>query len=521
MTTLRALVYADTRSTINQLLAIRTSPGRAIMWILFALLIGLGIVVRILRAAERSRAPIEALSPQTSTDAIACFIIAGLGVTLVFGSAFAGLFAHPAEARFIIGSPATPFVATLYVQARDIVVNGARRGIALLYGALISLPDGLSAATFVRDLALILAALATIAALPLARQLLAPRYVPFAVIAGWACIAAGAIAGVRALADAFPAAPQFGTMMLALPDRHPGALLLGGARAQVEALAAVLASAAIVLVFIGRRARDAYPELYELSMKRLHRTERLRARNFGTQRIRPGIATHSASLGAAAPSGVAVFVWRAWTEYRRANATRSSALESSLLLVAGYGIARFAGTQFERLLPIAATLATGLFVVALARAAVLANELRRPLFWLSRATPFERLCALAAAHSWRMCAWFVLFAAGLAAGHAPLVVVSAALFGGPAGVLLAVAVGYSSYGLVPHEVDQRGPMLFVRVLLGYVLALPVLAGGLGAAMVTNSSLAGLAAGVATAGSEVALLIAFTAWRLDRISIPLG
>jgi hypothetical protein len=520
MTTLHALLYADARSTINQLKAIRKSPGRAIMWTMFALLIAAGIVIRILRAAQHKRLPIDSFSPQTSTDAIACFIIAGFGVTLAFGSKFAGLFAHPAEARFIIGSPATPFIATLYVQTRDIIVNSARRGIALLYGALIYLPDGLSAAAFARDLAIVVAAFTTIAAVPLARQLLAKRYVGLAVAAGLLCIAAGVIAGLRDLAQALQPAPPLGPLLLAIPPWHPGALLLGGTAAQIAALGAIIVFVAVVFVFVARRARDAYPELYELSMNRLQRTERLRARSFGAQKIRANMATRAASMGGSAPAGVAIFVWRAWTEYRRSNDTRATALETAALLVAGYVTARVTGTHLMRLLPIATTLGSGLFIVALARAAALANELRRPLFWLSPATLFERLCALAAAHSWRMCSWFVLLAVGLAAGHAPLVVIGAALVGGPAAVLLAIAIGYASYGLVPHEVDQRGPMLFVRIILGYIFAMPVLAAGLGAGMFAHSVISGFGTGALTAVIESAFLIGFAAWRLDRMSIPL-
>jgi hypothetical protein len=275
-----------------------------------------------------------------------------------------------------------------------------------------------------------------------------------------------------------------------------------------------------VFVFVARRARDAYPELYELSMNRLQRTERLRARSFGAQKIRGKMATRAASMGGSAPAGVAIFVWRAWTEYRRSNDTRAIALETAALLVAGYVTARLTGTHLMRLLPIATTLGSGLFIVALARAAALANELRRPLFWLSPATLFERLCALAGAHSWRMCSWFVLLAVGLAAGHAPLVVIGAALVGGPAAVLLAIAIGYASYGLVPHEVDQRGPMLFVRIILGYIFALPVLAAGLAAGMFAHSVISGFGTGALTAVIESALLIGFAAWRLDRMSIPL-
>ena len=45
-------------------------------------------------------------------------------------------------------------------------------------------------------------------------------------------------------------------------------------------------------------------------------------------------------------------------------------------------------------------------------------------------------------------------------------------------MLLVTAVGYASYALLPSDIDQRGPMLFVRWLLGYALVLPAVAAGI-------------------------------------------
>lgn len=520
MKTLGALLYADARSTVNQLKAIRHSPARAIMWTVFTAFIIAGISLRVIRAAQHRRLPIDTFAPQTSSDAIVCFIIIALGLIVAFGSKMAGLFAHPAEARFIVGSPATPFVATLYIQMRDIIVTSARRGIALVYAALIYLPDSLPPSTFARDLVIVVGAFTMVAAVPLARQLLAKPFVPIAVAIGWALVIAGAAAGVRDVAVALDPAPPLGTALLALPEWHPGALLLGGAGPQIGALCVIGVCLAILFVFVARRARDAYPELYELSMIRLQRTERMRARMLGARTLRPVGPVRHASLDSSAPPGVLIFWWRAWTEYRRSNDARATGIETGLLLVGGYIIARLTGTHVTRLLPIATTLGTLLFIVALARAAALANELRRPLFWLSPATLFERLCGLALGHSWRLVGWFMLIAVGLAAGRAPLITIASALIAGPAGVLLAVAVGYVSYALLPHEIDQRGPMTFARVIVGYIFMLPALAAGLAAGIVIHSALTGIAVAGFTAVLESAMLVGFASWRLDRMSIPL-
>jgi hypothetical protein len=520
--TLRALLYADTRSTINQLTSIRKSPWRAIVWTLFALLVCAGIITRIVRAAYHQPVPFEMLSPPAVADAIVCFIAIGLGCTLAIGSRMAGLFAHPAEARFIIGSPATPFIATLYVQTRDIFVSSARRGLALLYAALVYLPGGLSAGAFSRNLIIIVLAFTAVAAVPLARQLLNERYVIVAQVAGFTLAALGAVPLLRDVAMAVQPAPPLGPVLLALPPVHPGRLLLSGPLPQFLTIAVLFVLLAVVFVFVARRARDAYPELYELSMNRLQRVERLRNRHAGSARVAAlaKLPDRASSASGAAPAGVMIFLWRAWTEYRRTTSVRSTAIETAVLLVGGYGLARLTDGRTERFISIATTVSTLLFVVALARAAALATELRRPLFWLSPATLFERLVAMAIAHGWRIMSWFALIAIGLAAGHAPLPLVLATVVAGPSAVLLAIGIGYASYALLPHEVDQRGPMMFVRIALGYVFGIPAIAVGIVAGNFLHATLIAIGLAALTALMETVVLIGFASWRLDRMSIPL-
>ena len=96
------------------------------------------------------------------------------------------------------------------------------------------------------------------------------------------------------------------------------------------------------------------------------------------------------------PGGVAIFVWRAWTEYRRTTSARTTAIETGLCLVAGYAVARYANVSNPiNVLAIGFPAISIAFILGVTRAAALANDLRRPLFWLSGATLFERLCALA------------------------------------------------------------------------------------------------------------------------------
>jgi hypothetical protein len=520
--TLGALFYADVRSFVNQLHEIRRSPARALIWLVFAALVAALIVLRIFRAAHGTGLRGHLIANRAILDIIVSLAIAAFGMVLAFGDRYAGLFAHPAEARFIIDSPAEPFVATLYVQTRQIVRGGARQAIGLLYIALVYLPATLPADGLVRDLMLLCIALAFIAAVPLARQLLPPRLIPLAIAAGVACIIAGLLVTARdAATTLFAADPGAAAFARLLPSWQPGEILVAGAREGTAAIVLLVLATAALFAYVAHAARDAYPELYELSMRRFARIERLRSRPFGWAARAPQPAVRAESMVRGAPGGVAIFIWRSWTEYRRTTSARSTSIETALALLGGYAAALLIrATNPETLIAFASPLVNIVFILAVMRTATLAAELRRPLFWLSDATLFERLCALGVAQGWRLIGWCVLAGIGLAAGRAGVPVVVAALVIGPCTILLAGAIGYASYALLPNDIDQRGPLLFVRLLLGYVFIVPPVAAGLAFGIFEHTVTAALLVAGVTTLLEAAVLAAFAAWRLDRMSIAL-
>jgi hypothetical protein len=522
VTTLRALLYADTRSFVNQLREIRRSPGRALLWVFFSLVIAGMIVMRVIRGTHGVATLRGHNISDIRTDAVACGCLLILGIVISVGNRYAGLFAHPAEARFIIASPATPFIATLYVQMRQILIGSARQAFGLLYAALIYLPETLPAGELVRDIVLILVAFMLITATPLARQLLPPRLVPLSVTAGAILFCAAPLPVLRDAVLAFTPNSPAGSVFARFPAVHPGHILLAGAGPQFIAIAVLGLCTAALFVYVARVARDAYPELYELSMKRIARTERLRGGGFlAAARRAPVARARTESLSGSAPAGVAIFVWRAWTEYRRTNSVRSTSIETALLLAVGYIAGRL--TEFgdpSRVIALVLPFVNIAFIIAFMRSATLATELRRPLFWLSGSTLFERLGALSVAQSWRIIGWCVLSGVGLVAGHAPAAIVISCVVAGPAMVLLATAIGYASYALLPFDIDQAGPLRLLRLVIGYVLLVPPLAVGIAVAILENATIAGLGVAAGTTLLEAAILIGFAAWRLDNMSISL-
>ena len=372
-----------------------------------------------------------------------------------------------------------------------------------------------------RDLLIILGSFAAVAALPLARQLLGARAAAVATAIGFAIALIAVVPVVRDAAAAFRPAPPLGPLLLALPRVHPGTILLTSAAPQYGVVAGLLVCLIAIFAFVAFRARDAYPELYELSMNRIARVERMRTRMLGSRAPEKKLERVTAlRASSSTPGGVAIFVWRAWTEYRRTSGARSTAIETALLLIAGYAVARISrGNEFAFGM-LSSSLSTLLFVFALARSAQLAAELRRPLFWLSPATLFERLAALAIASGWRIIAWAVLVAIGLAAGRATIEVTLCVMLCAPAAALLAISVGYASYAVVPYEVDQRGPLMALRIFAGYAFTIPAIGVAIAVSILAHAPLAAIGGAAATACAEALVLIGFASWRLDRMSIPL-
>ena len=140
------------------------------------------------------------------------------------------------------------------------------------------------------------------------------------------------------------------------------------------------------------------------------------------------------------------------------------------------------------------------------------------MFWLSDASLFERLAALVAGHIWHFTAWFLLFAIGLASGHARTLPILFAGLTGPALLILCAAIGTAAFALFPNEIDQRGPLAMLRLVVSWLFMIPAIVAGILSLVVLHSATAALAGAAIVALAEAGALIGFAAWRLDT-SLP--
>ena len=518
---IRALLYADARSIVNQLHEIRRHPGRALLWGLWILMLGGFIALRLI-APHRHGAPASP-GALAQTDLIVSAAVGYLGIMLFSGKTMTGLFAHIAEARFIIGAPVSPVIATLYIQFREILRRGSRVVLTSAYLILVYLPRTVPAPAIARDLLYVIGGFIALAAVPLPRRLLHGAAATIAAGFGVLCILLAIAPLARDAAVLFPLPHGVMSVLLRLPDWHPGSMLTEPFDAHSALVFAIfVAVTAVAFLVLARTAGDAYPELYAFSLERFSRVERMRNRRLGgalAMRKTPGIAANIGTVTTEntknVPPGAAVFIWRAWTHYRRSNSPRSTGIETAAILIAGFLIGRFAGDRIGALASISFAVANITIIFAIGAATRIGAELKKPLFWLSGATLFERLAALAVGDSWRVIAWCALLGIGLIAGGAQFGVDITAVVLAPCVILLATAVGYALYALLPNDIDQRGPLAIVRVILIYVLAAPAAGVGIACGILLSSAILGLIVAAAAAFVEAAVLIGFASWRLDR------
>jgi hypothetical protein len=156
----------------------------------------------------------------------------------------------------------------------------------------------------------------------------------------------------------------------------------------------------------------------------------------------------------------------------------------------------------------------GMIFISMSSAIALSSDISKPLWWMGRDSLTTRLLAWCIATSWRLA---VCLCIGIAAWAAVMRVPLIAEAGIPltlVAVLHLRVVGLALYSLFPSNIDQRGPLAFVRALLTFILAAPPGIAALTLLLVDpNRPLLAIAAAVVCSLVETLLLIAFAARRI--------
>jgi hypothetical protein len=511
---LLALAYADRRALVNDLRRGLRSPARIAMWVAYLTALGIFFWGR---SVLNGRGAIHgSASDVARADYFVCALIATLAFSLASGMGAVGIFRSRAEARFIIGSPVAAPLAIAYLQAREALSRGLRLLFSFVYFIFLFGPRQLGALTVTVDLILGFAIVTAAAAVVVPRRLL-PRPAAFACVVVFAPLVGLAIVpAVRDIVERAPLPlpqPLMHTVLVLLPAWHPGRVLL---EPHPLWLVPVLAVAAAAVVILASAGRDAYPELYALSISRIDRLERWRQRHPAS--VSAPTVVRGPLRSVPAPPGVLVFVWKSVVEFGRRTRPEYIVGAAVLCCLAGYAAARLAKADgeafFATLGGVIINLIVVIGIVGITAINTIAGEIRRPLFWLARAPLFERLCALALARIWSAVAALELVAIFFAAGGGSAVGTLFFAVGLPVLVALLAAVGFTTFALFPGPVDLRGPVTILRLSLSAALLVPPFALAVLVTALFDSKLAALLAAATLAVIEAGALMGVAAWRLD-------
>jgi hypothetical protein len=506
VTTLRALLYADLRSIVNAVRTIRRSVGRVVLWIVFGIGVAMFIAFRTMSHHGRASGGFGA------DTAVSLFLALMIG-RLALGIGTIALFRSNAEARFIIVSAVRPAVAIAYLQVRESLTSSARLMISLLYFLAIVGPRAGGVALFVADLVTVGATFAGLSALQVPRRLAGRRANAGWIVGGSLLAFIAALPAIRAGLVLFPSAA--GARIVArIPEWHPGNALIHPSLLYVAVALLVGACGVALLVVV---ARDAYPELFALSVPRIERAERFRRR--ATLPAQPALnataRARAVRVRIPAPAGSLVFIWKSLLEQRRSASLFSRIAWFGWPIGGGLLALLARGDGAASITAIVTAVANVVLISGFTLSNVgLARELRRPTFWLSDATFTERVAALMFAYSWRFCVSATTLALGfLIAGGLPTIALALGTGGILLGILM-VTIGFAGFACFPSAVDQRGPVMLARIIVSYVLASPPAIAFAVVALGLHALIAALGAAALVTFGEAALLLTLTVWRLD-------
>jgi hypothetical protein len=508
------LTYADRRSTINSLKSLRRRPWVALLWILWLGTIGIFAWLRT-RGPRTHEVPFWQVALQ---DMWVCGAIIVFGVMLAVGtSRYVGFFSSRAEALMLIRSPLPPSAVAASLQARAVASTLAQTFGRFAYILLIAFPGRTTPLGLLREAVLLGSVTAAIACLPLPRALARGWWRVACIATGSAIVFLGALPVIRDGVDAFKNV-AFGVVLLAaIPEWHPGNAvteLAGGDFLPVCVTLFVALAATLAFVIT---SRDAYPELYALSLAHLELRERIIARRSargGEPEATTGVPKRTASTPAPLRGALAI-VWLDAITWARRAAPLTTVLIITGALLGGFAIGFIArspeyGVASTTLFGALPNLYIG---ISSTGGIKLATDLRRPLFWLGGVPLVARLAAWCCAPLWRDAIFVGLLALGFTVVSGEYVIGFTVLFGGVAVAMLCRASGIAIFALLPNALEQRGPALFLRLMLSYLLLFPVSIVAVISAFFMRSIIAGVLIGIVPAVAEAALLILFGAWRL--------
>jgi hypothetical protein len=466
---MRALVLLEATVAKNNLLRLMRSPLRLTLWTLY---IGFLLVAGFVRMhAPPHYAIASSLLSAPLASAFAGVYLAALGGSIAYhalGNVKA--FRSRAEALLFVNAGLSSRTITIWLQTCKLLSLATRWIWTIALNFIIFTPNQVARGEILRGFIASIAGAALLIAIEIPAFLLGKRKFGRLFAAG---AVFAAIIGVSYMLLGLSAAEGngSGTEILLALRFDPGAAITAFLRGPPEALAAFIILPFLVSLALVPLCADAVPELFGASIRLFETFKRNRSATLGA------VFEHDRRKRKQGwvPPGAFVLLWKEWLAFRR---RRLAWLLWSAMFTLAFGM----GAAMASLAQSTHNEADGwallgligafIFLVPLFASIGLADDVSKPLFWMTTRSLRASLFIWACARSWRgaIIVDTTLFVAAVSMGDQ-----RAALFLPPAGATLWFslnAMGILIYALFPNRFDEHGPLFLVRMLAVIALLAP-------------------------------------------------
>lgn len=513
----RALAYLAWRQIVNTIREGLKNHGRVALWVFISIALAATVVLRIVAASlahghGRSLPASGVPEPAATGLFFGYLLLIAVNLWIAANGNAAG-FSSEADARFLTLSKISPRRLLSWLQLRS---SGALMVQTLFISIFYPVIFTWAGEPFPMFLTIV-GAMLFVAAIRMPALRASVRFgaAPFAALAallgatgvlGLAVVAAPYIRPTFEPASAYLVHLGFGTTLRAM---------LAGVPLPILALWA-LPLGALALGSVG--STDVVPEVYAASLRAIATAKRSRRGLIGGS----GVARYSASPTTVAASarasrawgGAFALVWKDWLAFSR---SRGAIGRSIALLAGGVVVGAVAGLWTRQghdpNILIIQVVNFAIIFLSLYSSVALSADLGKPLWWLNADTLVARLGGWVLAATWRGAALgtSAVLGCAIAIGSPSFAVLGTLATVGI--VLYLRCIGLALYAMFPSQIDQKGPVAGLRILLAYLFIAPAgIAAAIAGAVASSFGVAGAAAAV-VAAIECFLLVRFAAGRL--------